>query len=320
MNESPVFIVGCPRSGTTLLRDLLRSHPRLTFPFESHFIPSFFRRYGDPRSEREAIELARRILHLEWIRSWNLPVEPAAFAGDRSFGQVLSRLYGIWALREGKPRWGDKTPHYVINIPVLREIFPSAKVIHIIRDGRDVALSWLRIGLEPRNLFTAACLWKRYVSAGCQAGKALSRDYYFEVRYESLLSRPAETMQAVCDFINEPYSEAVLKPNTLSRVFRQPIIGKQRIRKELPLTINQTNTAKWKTAMSLSDRAMFESVAGDCLASLGYETEGIARPIGKPEEWIWKVHHKFWWTVTRLNMQGNYRWLATAFKLRRTRR
>jgi hypothetical protein len=196
MNDAPIFIVGCPRSGTTLLRDLLRSHPRLTFPPESHFLPAFYRGYGDPRSEREAVALARRILRLEWIRLWRLPLTAAEFAADRSFRDVLVRLYGAWAGREHKARWGDKTPHYVTAIPTLREIFPAGQIIHIVRDGRDVALSWLRTGLEPRNLFVAARLWKQYVSAGRAAGVGLPRAAYLEVRYEALLSAPADTRRA----------------------------------------------------------------------------------------------------------------------------
>jgi Sulfotransferase family len=68
MADAPIFIVGCPRSGTNLLRDLLRSHPRLAFPGESHFIPEFYKGYGDPKNEREARRLGARILRVNWVR------------------------------------------------------------------------------------------------------------------------------------------------------------------------------------------------------------------------------------------------------------
>ncbi len=321
MNESPVFVVGCPRSGTMLLRDLLRAHPRLTLPPESHFIPSFYRGYGDPRSEREAVELARRILNLEWIRLWDVSVDAAAFARDRSFQRVVCRLYEAWARQEGKPRWGDKTPHYVTDIDALLDIFPSAKIIHIIRDGRDVALSWLNSRLEPRNLYTAATLWKQYVTGGRIAGAALADTTYLEVRYESLLGQPAETMRAVCAFIGEPFTEAMLEPNSLPTISREGIFSKrEEVLAQPPATIDKTNVEKWRTAMSSSDREIFESVAGDLLAALGYETEGRARRIDKPEELFWKAHHKFWWTAARLNTQGNHRWLKTEFEMRRAQR
>jgi len=183
---APFFIVGCPRSGTSLLRDLLRSHPRISIPGESHFLPAFFRGYGDPGDEPGAPRLAERILGLHWVKAWLLPLTPDVFAGDRTFRQVVTRLFAAHAASEGRERWGDKTPHYVREIPTLVEIFPGCRIIHIYRDGRDVALSWLATGFQPRNLFTAARTWKEYVCAGRQSGRTLPPEFYLEVRYESL--------------------------------------------------------------------------------------------------------------------------------------
>src|ERR1041384_5885979 len=111
-SDSPIFIVGCPRSATSLLRDLLRSHPRLTFPEESHFIPALYRAYGDPKNEREARALARRGppargLGGGAVRGWRWPLAPWVSAGDRSFARMVSRVYEGWAERQRKPRWGD---------------------------------------------------------------------------------------------------------------------------------------------------------------------------------------------------------------------
>ncbi len=320
MNESPIFIVGCPRSGTTLLRNLLRSHPRVTFPAESHFIPAFYRGYGDPHSDREAIDLARRILGLEWIRRWNLTLDPVAFARDRSFRQVISRLYEAWARQENKPRWGDKTPHYVTDIGALVELFPAGKVIHIVRDGRDVALSWLKTDFEPRNLFTAAHAWNRYVRAGRAAGAALPRDTYLEIKYESLLRQPVDTMRAVCAFIDEPFTDAVLRPRPLPGILRPALFGKRTLVIASQSELVSTNQAKWKTELAAADRVLFESVAGELLTALGYETEAVRRPISALEQVAWRVHDNFWWAMARLNTQGNHRWLMTDWQIRRARR
>jgi len=153
MTCSPIFIVGCPRSGTHLLRNMLRSHPNLSFTGESHFIPKFYKAFGDPKSQKEAKKLASVILHLQWIKPWHLSLAPASFAHDRSYAQVVRRIFGAWAQKENKPRWGDKTPQYVTEMPVLSELFPGCKFIHIIRDGRDVALSWLALNFSPTKFF-----------------------------------------------------------------------------------------------------------------------------------------------------------------------
>lgn len=317
MTASPIFIVGCPRSGTTLLRDLLRSHPRLTFPPESHFIPAFYRGYGDPGSAKEAVDLATRLLRLEWIRQWDIALTPGDFVEDRSFDAVVCRLFDAWARTENKPRWGDKTPHYIQNILTLVELFPSARVIHIVRDGRDVALSWLKAGFEPRNLYTAATLWKRYVSTGRRAGMMLPLATYLEVRYESMLGAPADTMRAVCDFVGESYTDAVLTQSPILRVLRPKRLGKPRPAEQPIAQATPASVARWKTAMSAGDQLVFESVAGDLLATLDYETAGVTRPISRVERLGWKLHHTFWWVLERLNLKGFHRWFLTDLAMRR---
>jgi hypothetical protein len=317
MTSSPIFIVGCPRSGTTLLRNLLRSHPRLTFPSESHFIPWFYRAYGHPRTERDAVALATRILRLQWIRQWHIRVEPGEFAPDRTFQAVIHRLFGAYTRIEDKPRWGDKTPHYVEAIPVLADLFPAGRIIHIIRDGRDVALSWLKAGFEPRNLFTAATLWKRYVSAGRRDGAQLPPATYLEVRYEALIDRPDVTMQTVCAFIAEPYTEAVLRPSPIRGILRPKIIGggvpeaASRLERIAPSAVD------WTTEMPPADRLLFESIAGDVLESLGYDVSGVRRSLSAGERLAWGLHHRLWWVLERLNTKGSHRWLLAHLELRR---
>jgi hypothetical protein len=324
MTESPIFIVGCPRSGTALLRDLLRSHPHITFPSESHFIPKLFRAYGDPQNERQAIQLANVILKMRWVRAWGLSLDPSSFADCRSYREVLSRLYEKWTRKEGKIRWGDKTPQYVAEIPTLLEIFPSCKIIHIYRDGRDVALSWLRAGFGPENVFTAACRWKHLVNAGRRTGTNLSPETYLEVSYETLLFHPEATMKRVCAFLNEPFCHDVLRRNLLAA----EVISVRRRTSVSDSEIIKSNTGKWKEAMSPSDRILFESVAGDLLRALGYETEGRTRHISRAEQIKWKMHSAFWsfrqilymrnpgsWAISRLF----FRWAEIRRRLRSAR-
>ena len=321
MTDSPIFIVGCPRSGTTLLRDLLRSHPHLTFPNESHFIPRLFRAYGDPQNEREARRLATIILKMTWVRAWGLSLAPSFFADCRSYREVLSRLYEAWMRKEGKIRWGDKTPLYVAEIPTLLEIFPPSKIIHIYRDGRDVALSWLRTDFGPKNLFTAARQWKYLVNTGRRTGANLSPETYLDISYETLLSHPEATMKRVCAFLNEPFCNDVLRPNRLP----PEVIIMRRHTWASDSEIIKSNTAKWKKAMSPSDRILFESVSGDLLRELGYETEGTTRCISRTEQLKWEMHNAFWgfrqilyvrkpgsWVISRLL----FRWAEIRGRLR----
>ena len=319
-STAPIFIVGCPRSGTTMLRDLLRSHPHLTFPGESQFIPAFYRQHGDPRDQAEARRLGAAILEWRWVRRWNLPLEAESFASCRSFQEVLCRLYEAWARQENKPRWGDKTPEYVTDIPLLAKLFPGARIIHIHRDGRDVARSWVRARYTPQNIYTAAQMWKSWVGAGRQAGAALPREMYLELRYEQLLAQPRETMQRVCEFVGEPFDEAVLRLNPIER--NRPFLSRlsSYARKPRAVEIVSSNCEKWKTRMPARDRVLFESVAGDLLQSLGYETEGRTRRITPAERLAWDVHQRIWRAAVVLTL-GPFRrltWTKARFPSRQT--
>ena len=320
MTCSPIFIVGCPRSGTHLLRNMLRSHPNLSFTGESHFIPKFYKAFGNPKSEKEAKKLASAILNLQWLQPWHLSLDPASFANDRSYAQIVRRIFEAWAQKESKPRWGDKTPHYVMEMPVLLELFPGCKFIHIIRDGRDVALSWLAINNGPTNVFTAARRWQYYVSTGQRVGRSLPDETYLEIQYEKLLAQPGGVMENICLFINEPFCEELLKPNPLILDYpeRKPIFGQftPSYNYALKTTIVNKNASKWKSQMSCSDKVVFESVAGDLLKSLGYETTSKTRSISKLEQMFWQVHHAFLWTLNSLNSKDRIKWIKTDWTLR----
>lgn len=278
MSTSPVFLVGCPRSGTSLLRDLLRSHPRLAFPSESHFIPSFYRGFGDPRSDRAARNLAARIRRLMWVRRWNLDLDPSILAHCRSFSGLVSGLYCEFARRKGKPRWGDKTPEYVTEIPLLFELFPAARVVHLYRDGRDVARSWIAAPFGPASTHGAASAWRRMVTAGRHAGQGFP-DSYLEVRYESLVGEPEATMRQVCAFIGEDFDPAVLRPTRLPfKLRRQLIATRPWLSPTLETEVVCTRAESWRRDMARKDRQVFEWAAGALLSELGYETEGVSCP------------------------------------------
>jgi hypothetical protein len=278
MTESPIFVVGAPRSGTGLVRDLLRSHPNLAFAGETHFVPLFYRAYGDPADERAARTVARRMLRHPRVRAWDLELEPASFSHCRSFAGLLSVLYGAMAAREGKPRWGDKTPQYVAHVPALLELFPLAKILHVHRDARDVVLSTLRVRFGPTNVYAAAKQWRRLVRAGREAGGRRPGSY-LELSYEALLADPEDVMRRVCAFVGEPFTEAVLRPTYLARAYQGHWLGGSPPGPASRTEIVPENAAKWRSSLTRSERSVVESVAGDLLAELGYELEGLAHRI-----------------------------------------
>lgn len=292
---SPVFIVGCPRSGTSLLRDLLQSHPNLAFPDESRFIPAYYLAYGDPRSDEEARRLGRTLLRFPWVQRLLPELSPTDFEGCRSYREIVDRLFRTWAEKEGKRRWGDKTPLYLLKMPIILEIFPDARFLHIIRDGRDVTLSFLRAPFGPSNVYRSARYWSGLVRCGRSSGSSLPVGTYHEIMYETLVTRPEETLCEICQFIDEPFDPVVLQPS------RRTMDGTGRTPKPVSWNRVRPNIAKWKTEMKPDDIALFESVAGDLLEELGYEIQhqGREKQIPKARRLWWEAQD---WLIRSLNL------------------
>ena len=285
MTERPIFVVGCPRSGTTLLRDLLRSHPRLSFPHESGGLPGLYRVHGDPRSDREARLLAADFLGSHSVRQWNPGLRPADLERGRTFAAVVTPAYELWARGEGKPRWGDKTPLHVLEIPQLVGLFPTAQFVHLVRDGRDVALSLAGKGWGQRCAYTAAVQWRRCVEAGLADGRPLGASCYHELSYEELLAAPESTLRRLCAFLDEDFVPALLRPSRIPLPAARP----PQWAPGLADRLDAAGVARWKRELPADEEVVFESVAGDLLRRLGYETHGETRALGRLECARWEA-------------------------------
>jgi hypothetical protein len=277
LNCTPVFIVGCSRSGTTLLRLMLDSHPSLAIPDESHFITELHRGWlGARRSPASTLE--RVLVHSRFLR-WGLdPAEVrrmAAVTRPSSYGEVMRTVFAAYAATRGKPRWGDKTPSYIAHIPLLAELFPGAQFIHIIRDGREVARSVAAHRWGPPTPVTAALRWKRQVRAGRRAGRQLPSERYLEVRLEELIVAPERVLRGVCDFLHEPFAAEMLE---FHRSAKQPVwsgnpsawdhVDHQHL--SSPPT---PGLRDWRVGLSTSEQRVLEAAAQPLLGELGYSAE-----------------------------------------------
>jgi hypothetical protein len=280
-----VFIVGSPRSGTGLLRDLLRARSRLAFPSESHFLPAFWRAYGDPRSPREARALAARILRLRWVRAWQLERDAASFAHHRTFAGLVDDLYSTYAAREGAARWGDKTPQHALFMPVLLEIFSRARFVHIVRDARDVARSQVRLDFGPRNLYTAGRYWRRVVTTARSDGRRLGPSRYLEVRYESLVADREAVIREVLRFLGEDAADNL----------------------DLP-AVDAARASSWRTEMPARDRDVVEAAAGDVLAELGYLSAAPPPTLSKARRLLERADHAARLAALRLRTTDREFW------------
>src|SRR5881409_2483482 len=197
----PLFVLGCPRSGTTLLRLMLDSHPRLAIPPESHFLPKLARRFGSGPVGAE--EVAREIVATQMFAAWGLDRDAAVErATGTTFAEVVGSIYLAYAEAHGKPRWGDKTPAYVLEMPLLARTFEGSRFVHLIRDGRDVALSLRSVRFGPNDPMGAAAFWERRVRTGMHDGTVLGPERYREIRYGSLVAEPEKELRELSPWLD----------------------------------------------------------------------------------------------------------------------
>ncbi|HEV8687243.1 MAG TPA: sulfotransferase [Gaiellaceae bacterium] len=264
---SAVIVLGVSRSGTTLLKSMLDAHSQLAIPTESYFIPQLWDRHGE-RPDRNAILADLR--RLERIRQWGIDVEALGqhLPAEPSFAQVIDGVYSAYAESQGKARYGDKTPLYMQHLELLARVFPNARYVHIVRDGRDAALSFLGMTRRPRFNVSRpravgdfAAAWRREILAARRFGR---EHPYLEVRYEELVADPGARLRAVCSFLGLAYEPTMLEYH------RAP---------DLDITVDHVLLAqppastarKWREQMAERDVELFEAIAGDVLSELGYE-------------------------------------------------
>lgn len=255
---------------------MLDAHPELAIPGETHFLMTLWNRRQRYTRDGwlDAEALVRDAMRSHQFRYWDVPEDAVlrrVRALDRAdFGDAISAMYMAYADRQGKRRWGDKTPQYVRSIAQLSTIFPGSRFVHVIRDGRDVALSYLSVDWGPPNIWRAARVWRQDVSVGRRAGRLVGPERYTEVRYEDLVGSPASVLGRLCTFLDLGFDRAMLDYHHAApdRVGARPDRTDDHASSLRPPTAGLRD---WRTQMSDEQTKAFESIAGPLLSELGYE-------------------------------------------------
>jgi hypothetical protein len=281
------FIVGVPRSGTTLLRLMLDAHSELAIPPETHFLPKLFKACEDEGDARARV-LELLTTHRRWP-DFELPAEAVAerLEGDGPLdpGDAARAFYGAYAAKQGKSRWGEKTPQYVKVMGRIAAKLPEARFIHLIRDGRAVALSLMEVSWGPSTISEAAELWVELIaSARRKAGRL---PHYIELRYEDLIADPEPVVREACELAELEFELAMLsyhdaaseRMSAVARDFKTggedatEVSAEERARQHSLVSAppDSGRADRWRAEMDPADVASFEAIAGDTLDELGYE-------------------------------------------------
>lgn len=280
-----VFVVGCPRSGTTLLQRILDHHPELAIANDTHFVTRVLDDH-DPRAAERVMRgepipleagLVERVRGYRRMHRLGLGDEMfvRAAARSRTYAEFVGAVYEAHAAQHGKAYGGEKTPDFVRRLPLLHALCPNSKFVHIVRDGRDVALSlvnWATPTKGPGRLpcwnddpLALAMLWWRWqVTSGREDATLLRAGSVLELDYAELVGTPVEVTVRICSFLGLPYVESM---NEYHAGRRRDEAGLSAKAAWLPPV---GGLRDWRTQMDEPDQALFELLAGDLREELGH--------------------------------------------------
>src|ERR1700746_2849819 len=269
-SKAPVFVVGCPRSGTTLAYHILLSAGNFAiYRAESQVFNLLEPRFGDL-----SIASRKRALLAAWYTSplftktgFNTDeIEACVMSRCRNGGDFLRLVMEAMARQQGAERWADCTPEHLLYLERIKETIPEALIVHVLRDGRDVSLSLEKQGwIRPfkwhhdAGLAVAALYWDWIVRRGRAQGPEFGADY-LEVQYEMLVQNPAETLNRIGQFVAQPLDYEQIQKVGIGSVTRPNTSFASDLKEH-----EFQPVARWKSGMSEDQRALVDTLVGETL-------------------------------------------------------
>jgi hypothetical protein len=276
MQHPEIFIVGAPRSGTTLLRNLLNRHPRLAICYETQFFRYVYARrwafgdLGNPRNRRRLIAEYISTHRIKRLGMKASDLEERLMREGVSYESFFASLLACYADSEGKPRWGEKTPHHARFTEALCNWYPGANILHLVRDPRDVVAALQRVSWASNSVLTNARTWLKYNLAASQSSQ---RPGYILIRYETLVSQPDRELARICEHLGESYHPSMLVPDHERVIFRS---WSQRS----AAPISNERMGAWQHELGEDSVRLIEHVVGEHGARYGY-----SRTSGSASRW-----------------------------------
>lgn len=287
--EINLFIIGMPRSGTKLLRELLNSSSEIYIPeAESQFFPYLYNKYGD------SIDFSNNKIKLNFISDVRKSMfiyylkQEFGYSTELNFlelkkkkeqlSKVLSELMKEFNKKKDIKYLGEKTPEYLFHTDLLQSKFPQAKFIHIVRDPRDYVLSMKKAW--GKNIFLAAYKWNNSI-LDFQIKKEKLGTRLLEIKYEDLISEPEKTLLDICHFMGISFNKQMLTPNK-SVENKGDAKGQN--------TIKKNNYNKFLKQLSSHALLKIERIVLDGLKTYNYEivNKGYIRQSKNPHSVILK--------------------------------
>lgn len=281
----PLFIVGCERSGTTMLQKLFSRHPEVWVPREeTFFFPRIYPEFKTLIEGGKPAEAALLVSRVPLVRKWKVEISGADIRSESAvpaYAEAIDAVMMRKAEAEGKKRWGEKTPSYVFSIDLLTEMFPDARFLFVVRDGRDVSLSLSQLAWGPNNAYAVARHWTRVFREWKAISPGLG-DRAMQVRYEDFLEQPEEWVSRIGKWIGQDDLGKCLDG------FR----------------VKKGNSQKWRNKFFFSGKEhdAFRYVAGAELVELEYEKDILQIHLPVWQRLLWRADD-FWRRITNRSLR-----------------
>lgn len=278
-HRAPVFVVGCPRSGTTLLQLVLNSHPDVAIAPETHFMRLFWSRrseYGPLDVDARFSSLLDDIVARPVFAEMAVPEEvfrSQAWEGERTYGELFGLLLRLFGERASASVVGEKTPTHLLHMSTLASFFPKASFIHMVRDPRAVVASWRNVPWSTGTLQGDAEVWRHYAWIGHREAKK-GRLPLLEVRYEDLVADPAPVLERVCRFLDVSFDARMLAHATGRHEYLN--VSREPWKSGSVRPIDPTLAARWEKDLTPEDVRTIEAVAGSVMQSYRYQPRSTA--------------------------------------------
>jgi hypothetical protein len=292
---APVFIVGAPRSGTTLMAVLLDRHSNIAIGPETQFFTEFIPQNWAGRTPKTHEQLVDSALAFKRIADFNFDRDQLLLhfmKYELSLANLLRAIIEVHAIRNSKLRPGEKSPHHLQHVPMILDQFPEAKIICVLRDGRDVVRSLLEtpwaIPKNPRRLRLFCIRWNDAAEQTIYYKRTLAPNRFMSVKFEDILRKPRSELEKICDFIGEEFESTQLEPAQPSSVI--PGWEKQWKNKASGL-LDPGRIEAWRKSADQKQIWVMNSMMGTMLERMGYldtKLEGCP-PVTRTKLFIQKV-------------------------------
>ncbi len=283
--SAPVFVLGSPRSGTTLLYDMLLSAGGFAvYLAESNVFNLLVPRFGDLRNPANRKKLLDAWLNSKLFRASGLQAEHIRnrILGEcQSGADFLNIVMGEICAAQGAWRWAENSPEGMLYLPQIRQQIPHSLFVHIIRDGRDVATSLGKLRYvrafpweDRHGLIGCGLYWQWMVERGRAFGQTIPDDY-MEVRFEDLLAKPQSTLDRIAEFIDQP-----LDYNLIQRVAYGSVTKPNTSFHQEAVKTDFNPVGRWKKSFTPEQLLRFERLVGKTLQECGYETATNGPSLG----------------------------------------